>query len=41
MVDVPQGGILLPLIFAVFINYVTAILLTSNDLYADDLQMYT
>lgn len=37
---VPQGGILSPLLFSLFINSITAVLKCSYHLYADDLQLY-
>ena len=37
---VPQGGILSPLLFSIFINSITSILNTRYHLYADDLQLY-
>ncbi|CAG9131211.1 unnamed protein product [Plutella xylostella] len=37
---VPQGGILSPLLFSTFINFVTSNLKCSYHLYADDLQIY-
>lgn len=37
---VPQGGILSPLMFSIFINMITSKLLCSYHLYADDLQLY-
>lgn len=37
---VPQGGILSPLLFSLFINSITTILKCSYHLYADDLQLY-
>ncbi|CAG9091136.1 unnamed protein product [Plutella xylostella] len=38
---VPQGGILSPLLFSTFINFVTSNLHCSYHLYADDLQIYS
>ncbi|CAG9132815.1 unnamed protein product [Plutella xylostella] len=38
---VPQGGILSPLLFSTFINFVTCNLHCSYHLYADDLQIYS
>ncbi|KAL0879002.1 hypothetical protein ABMA27_003982 [Loxostege sticticalis] len=38
---VPQGGVLSPLLFAVFINSITHNLTSSFHLYADDLQIYS
>lgn len=38
---VPQGGILSPLLFSLFINLITSKLRCSYHLYADDLQIYT
>ncbi|CAG9135534.1 unnamed protein product [Plutella xylostella] len=37
---VPQGGILSPLLFSIFIDLVSSSLLCSYHLYADDLQLY-
>jgi hypothetical protein len=37
---VPQGGILSPLLFSIFINFITPELRCSYHLYADDLQLY-
>lgn len=37
---VPQGGVLSPLLFSIFINSLTARLLVHYHLYADDLQVY-
>jgi hypothetical protein len=37
---VPQGGILSPLLFSVFVNLVTPNIRSSYHLYADDLQLY-
>lgn len=37
---VPQGGVLSPLLFALFINNITSQLRSSYHLYADDLQIY-
>ncbi|XP_063625231.1 uncharacterized protein LOC134796967 [Cydia splendana] len=38
---VPQGGILSPLLFSIFINLITSKIKCSYHLYADDLQLYT
>ncbi|XP_059061639.1 uncharacterized protein LOC131854532 [Achroia grisella] len=38
---VPQGGVLSPLLFALFISSITSKLQSSYHLYADDLQIYT
>jgi hypothetical protein len=38
---VPQGGVLSPLLFSIFINSITDNLTCSYHLYADDLQIYT
>ncbi|KAL0851590.1 hypothetical protein ABMA28_007372 [Loxostege sticticalis] len=38
---VPQGGVLSPLLFAIFINSITHNLTSSFHLYADDLQIYS
>lgn len=38
---VPQGGVLSPLLFAIFINSISQTLTSSYHLYADDLQIYT
>ncbi|KAJ8711529.1 hypothetical protein PYW07_014674 [Mythimna separata] len=38
---VPQGGVLSPLLFAVFINSISNELVSSYHLYADDLQIYS
>lgn len=40
-VGVPQGGVLSPLLFAIFINSISNFLTSSYHLYADDLQIYT
>lgn len=37
---VPQGGILSPLLFSIFINLIISILQCAYHLYADDLQLY-
>ena len=37
---VPQGGILSPLLFSIFINSITSIITSRYHLYADDLQLY-
>ena len=37
---VPQGGILSPLLFSIFINFITLRLQCAYHLYADDLQLY-
>lgn len=37
---VPQGGVLSPLLFSVFINTIVLVLLCLYHLYADDLQLY-
>ena len=37
---VPQGGILSPLLFSIFINSVTRVISSNFHLYADDLQLY-
>jgi hypothetical protein len=37
---VPQGGVLSPLLFAIFINTISKQLTSSYHLYADDLQIY-
>ncbi|TLM45811.1 hypothetical protein FEC26_18970, partial [Acinetobacter baumannii] len=37
---VPQGGILSPLLFSIFINLITDNLQCAYHLYADDLQLY-
>ncbi|KAA5646014.1 hypothetical protein F3G58_33680, partial [Pseudomonas aeruginosa] len=37
---VPQGGILSPLLFSIFINFLTHNLQCAYHLYADDLQLY-
>lgn len=37
---VPQGGVLSPLLFSVFINSLTRILVSNYHLYADDVQLY-
>ncbi|KAM3962094.1 uncharacterized protein ACR2FA_003780 [Aphomia sociella] len=38
---VPQGGILSPLLFSIFINFITTNFKCSYHLYADDLQLYS
>ena len=38
---VPQGGVLSPLLFALFINSIARFIQSSYHLYADDLQIYT
>ncbi|CAG4937325.1 unnamed protein product [Colias eurytheme] len=38
---VPQGGILSPLLFAIYINNITKDILSQHHIYADDLQIYT
>ena len=40
-VGVPQGGVLSPLLFAIFINSISNGLRSSYHLYADDLQIYS
>lgn len=40
LAGVPQGGVLSPLLFAVFINSISHSLSSSYHLYADDLQIY-
>jgi Reverse transcriptase (RNA-dependent DNA polymerase) len=37
---VPQGGVLSPLLFSIFINKVSSVISSSFHLYADDLQLY-
>lgn len=38
---VPQGGVLSPLLFSIFINFLTPFLTCQFHLYADDLQIYS
>ncbi|KAM3968437.1 uncharacterized protein ACR2FA_003413 [Aphomia sociella] len=40
LAGVPQGGVLSPILFSIFINSITAFLSSSYHLYADDLQLY-
>lgn len=40
VMGVPQGGVLSPLLFSVFINCITHVLSCNFHLYADDLQLY-
>lgn len=37
---VPQGGVLSPLLFSIFINTITSVISSNFHLYADDLQLY-
>ncbi|CAH2090128.1 unnamed protein product [Euphydryas editha] len=37
---VPQGGVLSPMLFSIFINSISLILTSKHHLYADDLQLY-
>ncbi|CAK1578673.1 unnamed protein product [Parnassius mnemosyne] len=37
---VPQGGVLSPLLFSIFINCITQVISSNFHLYADDLQLY-
>ncbi|KAG7295249.1 hypothetical protein JYU34_022246 [Plutella xylostella] len=41
LAGVPQGGVLSPLLFAIFINSISDNLTSSYHLYADDLQIYS
>ncbi|KAG7294925.1 hypothetical protein JYU34_022691 [Plutella xylostella] len=41
LAGVPQGGVLSPLLFAIFINSISDHLTSSYHLYADDLQIYS